>query len=338
MQTKAGAQEYERQLRSAMLTPEADSNSEKEVKTFRRFVKEFLQYYVKVENKPSEQRTKKIVFDNHLIPAFGRKRLDEITVRDIDRFKSQKLSQGRSPKTVNNYLAILSRCLVIAVEWEELEKTPKIKMLKTPEPEFDYLDFDEARRLLEAAKSEPHWWTMILVALRTGLRQGELLALRWQDVDLVAKRLSVRQAAAGGIIGTPKSGRRREIELGEEVLTALKDHRHLRGELVFCHETGRLLRANECKHPLWRACKRAGLRRIGWHVLRHTFASHLVMRGAPLKAVQELLGHADIRMTMRYAHLNEKSRREAVKLLDFGHYLGNEKGGVAQVIEYKGEN
>jgi site-specific recombinase XerD len=69
---------------------------------------------------------------------------------------------------------------------------------------------------------------------------------------------------------------------------------------------------NECKHPLWRACERAGLRRIGWHVLRHTFASHLVMRGAPLKAVQELLGHATIEMTMRYAHLSPDTRRDAV--------------------------
>ena len=76
------------------------------------------------------------------------------------------------------------------------------------------------------------------------------------------------------------------------------------------------LTKGECKHPLWRACKRAGLRRIGWHVLRHTFASHLVMRGAPLKAVQELLGHATIMMTMRYAHLAPEIAREAVKLLD----------------------
>src|SRR5882762_7301135 len=69
-------------------------------------------------------------------------------------------------------------------------------------------------------------------------------------------------------------------------------------------------------HPIWRACKRAGLRPISWHVLRHTFASHLVMRGVPLKAVQELLGHATIEMTMRYAHLSPDARRDAVGVLD----------------------
>jgi site-specific recombinase XerD len=85
----------------------------------------------------------------------------------------------------------------------------------------------------------------------------------------------------------------------------------------------------QAKWPLWRACKKAGLRMIGWHVLRHTFASHLAMRGVPLKAVQELLGHATIEMTMRYAHLAPTVKREAVAQLDlpasegFGQLMGN---------------
>jgi site-specific recombinase XerD len=98
----------------------------------------------------------------------------------------------------------------------------------------------------------------------------------------------------------------------------------MRGPLVFCTAEGRMFNKNECKHPLWRACKRAGLREIGWHCLRHTFASHLVMRGAAMKVVQELLGHATIEMTNRYSHLSPEVPRHAVKLLD------NLKGTVAE--------
>ena len=96
---------------------------------------------------------------------------------------------------------------------------------------------------------------------------------------------------------------------------------------------GRHLTKGECKHPLYRACRRAGLRRIGWHVLRHTFASHLAMRGVPMKAIQELLGHTTLEMTMRYAHLSPDVRRDAVSLLDApapdrrGHDLGTVAAG-----------
>jgi integrase len=125
-----------------------------------------------------------------------------------------------------------------------------------------------------------------LVALRTRMRIGELLALQWQDVDLVAGRITVRRNVVWGHLDTPKSGKPREIPLSNDAQKALKDHRHLRGALVFCDVGGHMLTEGEVRHPLWCACKRAGLRPITWHVCRHSFASHLVMRGAPMKAVQ----------------------------------------------------
>jgi integrase len=108
------------------------------------------------------------------------------------------------------------------------------------------------------------------------MRQGELLALRWEDVDLVAGQINVRRSVTSGIVTDPKSGRGRLIPLGDEVRAALKAHRHLRGELVFCAADGRMLGKNECKHPLWRACRRAGLRRVGWHALRHSAESPIM--------------------------------------------------------------
>jgi integrase len=157
---------------------------------------------------------------------------------------------------------------------------------------------------------------MILLALKAGLRQGELLALRWEDVDLVAGKLRIARSVTRGVVTTPKSGKGREVPLSDAAVRALKSHRHLRGELVFCDGAGEMFTKGLCKWPLRRACKRAGLRHVGWHVLRHTFASHLVMRNVPLKAVQELLGHATIEMTMRYTHLSPDARRDAVRVLD----------------------
>jgi integrase len=186
--------------------------------------------------------------------------------------------------------------------------------MRVPAPEFDFLTFEEADRLLAAAESE--WRAMIALGLKAGLRHGELLALRWSDLDLHSNRLLVRRNMCEGHMGTPKGGRGRDIPMCDSALAALRVHRKRSPDLVFASPEGTMLTAKSCKWPLWRACTRAGVRRIGWHVLRHTFASHLVMRGAPLKAVQELLGHATIEMTMRYAHLSPQVGRHAVQLLD----------------------
>ena len=315
LNTKMAAENSEREhIQRLLSSPATPPAPPKEVPTFAKFAEEFMATYSEANNKPSEVQSKRTILKCHLLPAFGGKKLDVIQQREIEAYKSAKLKSDLAPKTVNNHLTILRRILSLAAEWGLLTHTPPVKWLKTPEPEFDFLDFDEAVRLERGAKGE--WAAMITVGLTTGLRLGELLALRWEDVDLVRGRLLVRRAVARGVIGTPKSGKSREIPLNEKAAAALKRQRHLRGELVFCDDAGRMLRKGSCKWPLWSACKRAGLRRIGWHALRHTFASHLVMRRAPLKAVQELLGHSTIEMTMRYSHLSPDVRKDAVRLLD----------------------
>jgi integrase len=157
---------------------------------------------------------------------------------------------------------------------------------------------------------------MILVALRTGLRRGELLGLRWEDVDLVRGKIQVQHSYVRGVFGTPKSGKPREVALSDEARRALAAHRHTRGERVFCDAAGRPFTQGVMASQLDRMCRLAKLRPVGWHVMRHSFASHLVMRGVAIRTVQELMGHASIVITQRYAHLMPDIVRDAVKLLD----------------------
>ncbi|MBN2342917.1 MAG: site-specific integrase [Deltaproteobacteria bacterium] len=170
--------------------------------------------------------------------------------------------------------------------------------------------------MLAAASYNPEWHAMIFVALRTGLRYGELCELRWHDVDLKNGRIMVNRSFTEGHVKKPKSNKSREIPLSDEVLKFMKNYRHLKGELVFCTSNGGRRFHQRADVGLKLCCKKANIRPIGWHTLRHSFASHLVMRGATMVAVQELLGHSSVEMTMRYAHLSPRVKRDTVNLLD----------------------
>lgn len=309
--TRDAALKLERELRAKMDRGEiADAKAV----LYREWSKEFFEVYVTNNNKPSERMAKEQVLRDHLLPFFGETRIDRICVAQIERFKSEQLKVGAKPKSINNRLAVLRRSLVIANEWGHLALVPKVQRLKTAKEKFRFLSFEEATSLLDGAA--PEWRAMILLALRTGLRHGELLALKWENVDLVGGRVFVRRNVYRGIEGTPKGGHEREVPLSGEALAALRAlPSRFRDNYVFGSGAVRLT-AGETKWPLWSACRRGGIDRCGWHVLRHTFASHLVMRGVVLKAVQELMGHATIDMTMRYAHLSPVVRSDAVQLLD----------------------
>jgi hypothetical protein len=167
-----GAEQYERELRQRLTDGRFQTKEESvEVPTLAVFAKEFVAIYAKTNNKPSEVEAKRIALDNHLIPQLGARKLSEIGIREIERFKAHQLAAGYAAKTVNNHLSILRRLLVVAVEWGKLEHVPIVKWLKTPEPAFDFLAFEEAERLLSSA--EGAWRVMILTGLHAGLRQGE---------------------------------------------------------------------------------------------------------------------------------------------------------------------
>ncbi|WP_338867961.1 tyrosine-type recombinase/integrase [Myxococcus stipitatus] len=349
LNTRRGAEEYERQVRHALLTGTFGKEKEPEKKgeeaplTLAKFVPRFATYSEN-NDKHSTVVTKKQHLDDHITPFFGEMVLDSIGPEQIEDFKAamkKKPSASRarkeaptkaairkrkdgeprtlSKKFINNVLSTFSKLLAVAVEQKVIRAAPYVKPFgKLPKPGFDFLTFEEAERLIDAAESE--WRTLILVAIKAGLREGELVGLQWGDLDLQRRKLQVRRTAWRGVEDLPKGGRERTVDLPASAVEALKAHRHLRGRYVFCQDDGAPLTEGLMKWPLRRALQRAGILReagrIGWHDLRHTYASHLAMRGVPMKVIQELMGHADLSTTMRYAHLAPGARESAVQQLD----------------------
>ena len=311
--SKTAAQRWGEQ-REHHLAIHGRPEGKKEAPTVSEFYSLYLSYSEN-NNTPSTAYAKKSIFTVNVLPAFGTHRLDQIRPPDLEAYKSKKLAQGYSKKTINNHLAALGKMLSLAKEWGLIEGVPKMRLFRLEPTDFEFLTFEEEPRFLVAVP--PEWRTFALVPLKTGVRVGELLVLKWEDLDLVAGRMMVRRTLWHDQEVLPKGNRVREVPLGNEVMAALKAHRHLKGPYVFCDPSGKPFNHSKVKRVVPRACQKAGLaKRLTTHDLRHSFASHLVMRGVTLKAVQELLGHATIEMTMRYAHLSPDVKRDAVKLLD----------------------
>lgn len=313
--SRAGAQAYEAMLRQRAARGESIDDIIKESSpklTFAQFIPEWLDTYVAANCKNSEILAKESVLRSSLLPWFGEYPLGEINTLLIEKFKAEKLRLGLSSKTINNHLATLSKALKCAFEWERMTTpVPPVQRLSVCTPKIDFLTPIESHQLLQD-REEPMWNTMILVALRTGMRFGELLGLEWSDVNWSQRIVTVRQSLVRGVLGTPKSGKIRHIPLTDDALQRLvelpKTHARVFHEAgVSTHRVG--------ANAIQRICKRTGVRVINWHLLRHTFASHLAMEGVPIPVVQQLLGHASITMTMRYAHLSPSRLGEAVEVL-----------------------
>ena len=315
VQTRRGAEQYERELRDAVVQRSRRGKEVRYVKTVSQFAQEFLQTYVAVNNKPSEAKTKQIILDQHVVPRLGRLRLDEVGER-LEPFKAALLDTGLSRKRVNNILAVVSKMLRYAEERGLLDRVPKLRLLKLPPTSHDFFTFDEYAGLIQAAAAEPFWNVAVLLGGDAGLRIGEIIELRWADLDFASENIAVRRSSWEGIVGTTKGGRERIVPMTRRLKGAVEKIRHSRSTLVLCNGDGTPVTADAAKRPLWKVCERAGLRRVGWHVLRHTFCSHLAMRGAAPAAIQTLAGHQSPSTTNRYMHLAPVMLRETVRLLD----------------------
>jgi integrase len=330
--SRAGAHAYEATLRHKLARGEdIDSPHEKQnqEQLFHAFAQVWFDSYVRANNKISEIEAKKSILRSHLLPFFGNISVAKIDAMKVEQYKSKTLREGFSSKSINNQLTVLSTCLKAAQEWLGLGTIPKIKLLKTPAPKNDFLTTEESDALLGNLSGMA--CEIVLTAIRTGLRIAELKALRWQDIDWVNKRLTVRHSWCRYTKGlsTTKSNRVRYVPLTDDVYLTLIGRKQDTGVVFYTNKTNLNFDYDTIRQLLREGCIRANVKPIVFHQLRHSFASQLVMKGAPLAAVQQLLGHSDIRTTMRYSHLAQSSLRDAVNLLEsakfknFGQPVGN---------------
>jgi integrase len=297
--------------------------------TFEQFTRTWFDEYVRANNRPSEQQTKKYILSAWLVPFFGKMPIERITARDIERYKVQALHKVTN-KSVNNQLTVLRKCLTMAYEWLALPGVPpKITWLKCPPPKIDFLSFEESELLL--SKADGIVREMLLTALRTGMRQGEIRGLQWSSINWQTRIITVRHSRcdrAKALI-PPKSNRERYIDMTADLCATLSSRREATG-YVFLDRDGQPFDEKRLARRLAEVRKKARLRHFGWHKLRHTFASHLAMNGASLAAIQQLMGHAMITTTMRYAHLAPSILRATIALLEphalttnYGQPVGN---------------
>ncbi|QQS53509.1 MAG: site-specific integrase [Candidatus Competibacteraceae bacterium] len=219
----------------------------------------------------------------------------------------------RSPATVVRYLAALSHCLTIGVkEYRWLDDSPMRKVTKPREPRgrVRFLSDEERAALLSAceASPNPYLFPVVVLALSTGMRAGEIMALEWRDVDLQRGWLTLRET---------KNGERRGVPLAGKALELLKQHgkvRRLDTPLLFPgNNPGKPV---DLRAPWLAALKRAGIEDFRFHDLRHSAASYLAMNGASLNEIAAVLGHKTLSMVQRYAHLSESHKSGVVERMN----------------------
>ncbi len=356
--TRRGAEEYERRLRAQLL----DGTFEKEeVPTFGKWWKGrfWQEWVVGRKNKPSEVRSKEIIYRVHLERAFGDVPLDEIDVGAVARFRASLVAQDEpklSEKRINNILAVLSKPLHYAVDTEVIARAPKIGLFKVERPEIVSWSFEEYARILDSALREgPEWYVAAALSGEAGLRIGEVKALRWrEDLDLVAGTLTVNQQTRNGVTGTPKGRTRRTVPMTATLLAAVKALSQIRTGLVVRNLDGTAKTDGQADAATIRICRRAGLPVRGWHILRHSFGTHAALFGVNPWRLQTWMGHKRIDETMLYVHVaatharpipeaivaagareSEPDRRVIAMLGARGHQMGTTfaEGGVEQRIQ-----
>lgn len=271
--------------------------------TFDELCDYWLEHRTPEKRSPKDDRS---IIEAHLRPMLGGTQIVQIGVQHVDRY-----CRGRrhlSSKTIHNHLTLLISMLNLAVDLGWLVAVPRIRKPKLLEEDYLWLrSNEEIRRFLDAAREEaPGIFELYATAVYSGMRAGELLGLKWADVDFERRLITVKRSYDK----PTKTGAIRHVPILDPLLPTLRAWRLRCGsEWVFPSKTGTMLgpSARVLQEVFKKCLERAGLvdgeKRITFHDLRHTFASHWVMRGGDLYRLQRILGHKSVQMTQRYAHL-----------------------------------
>ncbi len=304
---KTDAKEWAKQTEIAIKEGKYFKTAEAKKHTFKELVDRYLEY-VKLRN-PKRHKWVELYL-GWWTEQLGDYALSEITKMLVIETRDKLLNtkgrniERRTPATVNRYMTALSHAFTIAInEWEWVEEHPMKKISKLPEPRgrVRFLDDKERERLLDACQNirgADNLYLLVVLALSTGARHGELINLRWRDVDLTRKVI---------VLHDTKNKERRVLPLAHHALELIKAHheeRDVATDLLFPAPR----KPNEpwASRSAWQAAvTKAGLEDFRFHDLRHSAASYLAMNGASLAEIAEVLGHKTLAMVKRYAHLSE---------------------------------
>jgi integrase len=302
---KTIAKHQEARIRAAVIEGGFTGSRPKLVPTVEEFSREFMLYY-RAKNRASTVVAAEKRLKANILPAFGKKLLNEITKKDVEEYKANRHALGRAPATINTELILLGAMLTKAIERGYITDNPTyaVPLYKARSRRVRFLTHEEEIRLWKVCN--PKMVPVVKLVLHTGLRQGEVMQLTWDDIDfergLVRVRPEVDKGGEGGYIPMNKTLR--------GVLEELQQKSGRVGR-VFHFRNQDVLRIS-----FWWVCQKANIEDFHFHDLRHTFASRLVMAGVPLRTVQELLRHHDPSMTLRYAHLAPAHLQNSVEVLD----------------------
>ncbi len=292
--------------------------------TFNQLADKYLDF---VNGRQASATVKKYVIDSVFRPKIGERLLRTFTLQTAEQLQTDLLNSGLNEGGTDKYISILKAMFTKAAEWEMVSEavTKKVHNVKmfNPEERLRFLTEKEIGTLLSVCAS--HLQPIVVTALHSGMRKGEILKLVWSQVDLEHGfiLLAAKENKKANKAGT-KSQRKREIPIDNTLRALLQSiPRHFIGEgesrelvpYVF-HDPKTLKPYGDIKTAFHTALENAKIADFHFHDLRHSFASHYVMNGGNIKTLQEILGHSNIKQTMRYAHLSREHKREATSIMD----------------------